>query len=100
MHSSCTGRGWQEFRAKIGKPETHQYDPPPAGRPPSPSQPGSGSPILAEALLDHARDCHRAGGSLREALEKVRQYNRDFGHPPLPEADADSIAMIPFRAVC
>jgi hypothetical protein len=28
MHSSCQGRGWQEFKDAIGKPDTHHYDPP------------------------------------------------------------------------
>jgi RecA-family ATPase len=35
LHDSCAGKGWQEFKNKIGKPDAHHYDPPlsmPAGR--------------------------------------------------------------------
>jgi hypothetical protein len=28
FHNSCTGRGWQEFKRAIGKPEAHHWDPP------------------------------------------------------------------------
>lgn len=28
FHNSCTGRGWRQFKEKIGKPERHHYDPP------------------------------------------------------------------------
>jgi replicative DNA helicase len=27
-HNSCQGRGWQEFKAKLGNPKGHHYDPP------------------------------------------------------------------------
>ena len=28
FHSSCSGRGWQQFKEKIGKPDPEHYDPP------------------------------------------------------------------------
>jgi hypothetical protein len=28
MHNSCTGRGWQEFKAAIGPPDAEHWDPP------------------------------------------------------------------------
>ena len=28
FHNSCAGRGWADFRDKIGKPEPHHYEPP------------------------------------------------------------------------
>jgi putative DNA primase/helicase len=28
MHDSCTGRGWKDFKEKIGKPDPDHYDPP------------------------------------------------------------------------
>jgi hypothetical protein len=28
MHNSCTGRGWQEFKAAIGPPDANHWDPP------------------------------------------------------------------------
>jgi hypothetical protein len=28
MHNSCSGRGWQHFKAAIGKPDSWHYDPP------------------------------------------------------------------------
>lgn len=28
MHNSCTGRGWQEFKTAIGKPDPDHWDPP------------------------------------------------------------------------
>ncbi len=28
MHNSCHGRGWQDFKEKIGKPDRHHDDPP------------------------------------------------------------------------
>jgi hypothetical protein len=28
FHNSCQGRGWQQFKAAIGAPEAHHYDPP------------------------------------------------------------------------
>ena len=28
MHNSCTGKGWQEFKKAIGKPDGNHYDPP------------------------------------------------------------------------
>ncbi len=28
FHNSCAGRGWQEFKAKIGPPDPEHYDPP------------------------------------------------------------------------
>jgi hypothetical protein len=28
FHDSCTGKGWQDFKAKIGKPDGKHYDPP------------------------------------------------------------------------
>ncbi len=28
LHSSCAGRGWQEFKAAIGRPRGRHYDPP------------------------------------------------------------------------
>ena len=28
FHNSCQGRGWQDFKEAIGKPEAHHYDPP------------------------------------------------------------------------
>ncbi|MHB1422130.1 MAG: DNA primase family protein [Gemmataceae bacterium] len=28
FHASCAGKGWQEFKLAIGKPEPHHYDPP------------------------------------------------------------------------
>ena len=27
-HNSCTGRGWREFKERIGKPDANHYDPP------------------------------------------------------------------------
>lgn len=33
MHDSCRGRGWQEFKAAVGKPDDHHYDPPLSGAP-------------------------------------------------------------------
>jgi len=33
FHSSCEGRGWQEFKAKIGPPDPDHYDPPLGGIP-------------------------------------------------------------------
>src|SRR5262245_4611185 len=28
FHNGCAGRGWKEFKDKIGRPEPHHYDPP------------------------------------------------------------------------
>jgi hypothetical protein len=28
FHNSCSGRGWQDFKQRIGAPERHHYDPP------------------------------------------------------------------------
>jgi hypothetical protein len=28
FHDGCSGRGWQEFKDKIGKPSAEHYDPP------------------------------------------------------------------------
>jgi replicative DNA helicase len=28
FHNSCAGRGWQEFKARIGEPDADHYDPP------------------------------------------------------------------------
>ena len=32
FHNSCTGRGWQEFKEKLGKPDPDHYDPPLSAR--------------------------------------------------------------------
>jgi len=31
FHNGCSGKGWQQFKEKIGKPEGHHYDPPLTG---------------------------------------------------------------------
>lgn len=35
FHNSCSGRGWQQFKEEIGKPESHHYDPPLSASPTS-----------------------------------------------------------------
>jgi hypothetical protein len=48
LHNSCAGNGWQQFKAKIGRPLGDHYDPPrpeyhrPAGPAPQPSDNGDG----------------------------------------------------------
>lgn len=51
FHNSCSGRGWQEFKEAIGKPDGHHYDPPMEGRkregratPATPATPASRKP--------------------------------------------------------
>jgi hypothetical protein len=61
--------------------------------------PRSANPIQAEALLQVARDCHRQGLSVDETIGQVRVYNSDYIHPPLPDAEADRLARLPFRVV-
>ena len=33
LHASCQGRGWKEFKSRIGHPDANHYDPPLAQRP-------------------------------------------------------------------
>ncbi|MBL8795502.1 MAG: AAA family ATPase [Planctomycetia bacterium] len=32
FHNGCVGKGWQEFKERIGKPDGHHYDPPLNGK--------------------------------------------------------------------
>jgi hypothetical protein len=50
MHSSCTGRGWQEFKAVIGKPDLDHYDPP-LTRNGSKTRPAVRTPIPAGTIV-------------------------------------------------
>jgi hypothetical protein len=43
FHNSCQGRGWQEFKAKIGKPDPNHYDPPLQAR--GESKPNKGASV-------------------------------------------------------
>jgi putative DNA primase/helicase len=42
FHNGCAGKGWQQFKEKIGRPQAHHYDPPLArsgGRKPTSADP-------------------------------------------------------------
>jgi hypothetical protein len=48
FHNGCAGLGWKDFKAKIGRPESHHYDPPLAG-------PGRARPAPSPVNLDDPR---------------------------------------------
>ncbi|VTU02483.1 Putative DNA-directed DNA polymerase OS=Corynebacterium genitalium ATCC 33030 GN=HMPREF0291_11989 PE=3 SV=1 [Gemmataceae bacterium] len=54
FHNSCAGRGWQQFKDRIGRPEPHHYDPPlcgPRARRPRPRhRPAPGPAASAPAV--------------------------------------------------
>jgi AAA domain len=63
FHTSCRGKGWAQFRDRIGKPEGHHWDPPypkTTGGQAGGSRPGAGSqeeprwppPVYVSALSD------------------------------------------------
>lgn len=48
MHNSCAGRGWQEFKAAIGEPEGHHFDPPLRQRQETVKEPSAYTPAQSE----------------------------------------------------
>ena len=58
MHNSCTGKGWQEFKQAIGKPDGNHYDPP------YPDHQGTYRPAKADTTTDHAAG-ETAGDTLK-----------------------------------
>lgn len=64
FHNSCQGRGWQEFKEAIGKPESRHYDPPlpplPRRRPAAASSPAPSGNAATESCSPEAdNDPHR-----------------------------------------
>jgi hypothetical protein len=86
FHNACSGRGWQEFKERIGKPDPDHYDPPmgrkgsrrPRRQEPAPEQstgvvaanagPDEGSPVIV--VNDRQLPAVTA-----DALEAVRRAN-------------------------
>ncbi len=68
MHNSCTGKGWQEFKAAIGVPDPAHYDPPlaPRSAPPAPAP-------AAPAAHEHTTD-------LGNARRLVTRFGSDLRH--------------------
>lgn len=80
FHSSCRGRGWQEFKQKIGRPKRHHYDPPLPERSPrrrrQPRQPSSPQTGRANGQTTETYDTDQedhAGDSLLSIQGNKRQ---------------------------
>ncbi len=99
FHNSCDGKGWKEFKAKIGVPANDDYDPPltGGGKKVEAKQTPRKNPELAKILLDRAHDCRHHGFNVEETVADVRKHNADFGTPPLPDAEVNRIAGIPWQ---
>ena len=106
LHSSCAGRGWQEFKAAIGRPRGRHYDPPlgatprrrsvpaPAGGPPDegggdggrhagdgpPDGGPGGGPVPACVLIDpNSRPVRESLADLTAVLAAAGLYYRRAG---------------------
>lgn len=92
FHSSCIGRGWQEFKAAIGDPDAHHYEPPLPERqsrldrispPPAPVKVTVDAPVFS--VPEDMLDPHRLGrrwlcGSrqFRVRGDRVAYYRESF----------------------
>jgi len=114
LHNSCRGLGWQEFKAKIGTPKPHHYDPPlkprvratikgvPLGTanpdpddaaPPAGAGADAGAPverrpaaaIIREYLTEHYRPTFRRGGAIySDALGREVKRTEAVAGAPSP----------------
>jgi hypothetical protein len=70
FHNGCAGRGWKDFKAKLGKPDPHHYDPPLPGKarkpPPVPRANLGGTRRPVEITTEE----HRVNNEVIEELAK------------------------------
>jgi hypothetical protein len=59
LHDSCSGRGWQAFRDKIGRPDPHHYDPPLSAA--TRGQGRRGAAIILDYFREHYKPVFKRG---------------------------------------
>ena len=77
LHESCSGRGWQEFKAAIGEPDPDHYDPP-LGRRKRARKSDRTSKAGAEPTQTDRGGVRGAGGKLGlddlDAMQEARRF--------------------------
>ena len=90
FHDSCQGRGWQHFKAAIGPPEAHHYDPPLEGRKahgPGTRQAGQNGSAAPPGSGPPPEDCGDGGDE--SGLPRIQGNRRQ-----LRDVSADALAAL------
>lgn len=92
FHNGCAGQGWQQFKAKIGRPQSHHYDPPLARRTGRKSKKADVRPTGASASSgsgDPSDPDDGASADCRQLLPTIQGNKRQ-----LREVTADALAAM------
>jgi hypothetical protein len=100
FHNGCSGRGWQAFKDRIGKPDPRHYDPPMTGRGRNPTLLQPGAATGSRRPVEITTEEYRVNRTVAEELAKeelIFQRNGELVRVvvPMPDADGPRLSSVP-----
>lgn len=100
FHNGCAGRGWKEFKERIGKPDPHHYDPPVTRGRTRPTARSRQAPDTSRRPVEITTEEYRVNAEVADELAKeevIFQRNGELVRVvvPVPDPDGPRLSSVP-----